>query len=146
VRLSPDRSRELFAAARVARLATADGAGVPHLVPVTFVVESLRDGGQDTDVVWFAVDHKPKSGTNLRRLRNIAANPLVSFLADCYDEDWSRLWWVRADGVADVLRAPEQRREPVALLREKYPQYDRTPPDGAVVRTRVTRWSGWSAS
>ncbi|GAB2997294.1 TIGR03668 family PPOX class F420-dependent oxidoreductase [Amycolatopsis acidiphila] len=124
-----------FAAARVARLATADAAGVPHLVPVTF---ALDDGA-----IVFAVDHKPKRSTDLRRLRNIAANPAVSFLADGYDEDWSRLWWVRADGTARVLGS-----DPAAIeaLRAKYPQYRERPPEGPVVRTEVTAWRGWSAS
>lgn len=124
-----------FAAARVARLATADAAGTPHLVPVTFALE----GGE----VVFAVDHKPKRSTDLKRLRNIAANPAVSFLADGYDEDWTRLWWVRADGVARVLDSDPTA---VAALRAKYAQYRDRPPEGPVVRTRVTAWRAWSGS
>lgn len=124
-----------FAAARVARLATADAAGVPHLVPVTFAL----DGG----AIVFAIDHKPKRSTNLRRLRNIAENPAVSFLADGYDEDWSRLWWVRADGTAEIL---ESSPSAVAALQAKYPQYRARPPAGPVVRTRVSAWRSWSAS
>ncbi|MDT8912804.1 TIGR03668 family PPOX class F420-dependent oxidoreductase [Amycolatopsis sp. PS_44_ISF1] len=137
MRLSSEDSRARFAAARVARLATAGADGGPHLVPVTFAVHG--------DTVVFAVDHKPKSTTALRRLANIAENPAVCFLADEYAEDWSRLWWVRADGVARVL-AEADRAEPVRWLAEKYPQYAEHPPEHAVVSTVVRAWRGWSAS
>ena len=131
MKLSSEEARARFAAARVARLATVSAAGVPHLVPVTFAVRG--------DTVVFAVDHKPKSTTSLRRLRNIAENAAVCFLADGYDEDWSRLWWARADGTASVVASGE-RAEPVSWLVEKYEQY----PEHAVVATRVHRWSGWA--
>jgi PPOX class probable F420-dependent enzyme len=133
--VTPAEARERFAAARVARLATVSAEGVPHLVPVTFAV---RD-----DVVVFAVDHKPKSTTSLRRLRNIAENPAVCFLADGYDEDWSRLWWARADGVA---RVEPPGAEPVSWLVAKYEQYAERPPEHAVVVTEIHTWSGWSGS
>jgi PPOX class probable F420-dependent enzyme len=135
MRLCEQEARDRFAAARVARLATADAGGVPHLVPVTFVV--------DGEEIFFAVDHKPKSTANLRRLRNIGANPAVSFLADRYDEDWTRLWWVRADGAARVLETAERA---VVLLREKYAQYREHPPAGVVVATTVSAWHGWSGA
>ncbi|NBH09855.1 TIGR03668 family PPOX class F420-dependent oxidoreductase [Amycolatopsis sp. SID8362] len=133
--MTPEEARERFAAARVARLATVSAAGVPHLVPVTFAVRG--------DVVVFAVDHKPKSTTSLRRLRNIAANPAVCFLADGYSEDWSRLWWARADGTARVL-PDDERAEPVSWLVEKYAQYAERPPEHAVVVTAVHTWRGWT--
>lgn len=103
MQLSAGQARALLASARVARLATADAAGRPHLVPVTFAVGggSAGDGG----VVYIAIDHKPKSTVNLKRLRNIAANPAVSVLADHYAEDWEQLWWARADGTAEILAA-----------------------------------------
>jgi PPOX class probable F420-dependent enzyme len=135
VKLSPAEARDRFAAARVARLATVSADGVPHLVPVTFAV---RD-----DVVVFAVDHKPKSSVALRRLRNIAENPAVCFLADGYAEDWSRLWWARADGVA---RVEPPGAEPVAWLVAKYEQYAERPPEHAVVVTDVHTWSGWAGA
>jgi PPOX class probable F420-dependent enzyme len=133
--MTPDEARARFAAARVARLATASASGVPHLVPVTFAVRG--------DTVVFAVDHKPKSSVALRRLRNIAENPAVCFLADGYSEDWSELWWARADGVARVLPDAE-RAEPVSWLVAKYEQYAQRPPEHAVVATEVRRWSGWT--
>jgi PPOX class probable F420-dependent enzyme len=143
VRLEPGEARERFAAARVARLATVDASGRPHLVPVTFAV--------DGDVVAFAVDHKPKTTTRLRRLANIAANPAVGLLVDVYDEDWARLWWARADGTAAVLEADRDadraaRDRALASLAERYAQYREVPLVGSVVVVSVSRWSGWAAS
>src|SRR4051812_49360507 len=96
-------ARRRFAAARVARLATADADGRPHLVPLVFVVAG--------ETIYSAVDAKPKRTTALRRLANVAANPRVAALVDHYDEDWAALWWVRADGTGRVLDAagPEAR-------------------------------------
>ncbi len=135
--MTPEQARERFAAARVARLATVGADAVPHLVPVTFAVHG--------DVIAFAVDHKPKSTTALRRLANIAANPAVCFLVDVYAEDWSALWWARADGVARVLDDPADRAAPLDWLRTKYPQYAEHPPEHAVVSTLVHAWRGWAA-
>jgi PPOX class probable F420-dependent enzyme len=132
MRLDREEARRRFLAARVARLGTVSAVGQPHLVPVTFA-------GVD-DTVVFAVDAKPKAGTDLRRLRNIRANPRVSLLVDHYDEDWSRLWWVRADGVARII----ERGGSVDGLVAKYPQYRDQPPAGPVVEVTVTRWSGWA--
>ena len=129
--LSEARAR--FAAARVARLATVSADGMPHLVPVTFAV--------DGDTVVIAVDHKPKRTTDLKRLRNIAAQPRVSLLADHYDEDWDQLWWVRADGRARVADTG-----PVDLLVAKYPQYTGRPPAGPVIVVEIELWRGWAAS
>src|SRR4051795_978279 len=90
-------ARTRFAAAHVARLATAGTDGRPHLVPVVFAL--------DGDTLYTAVDDvKPKATTRLRRLANIAANPAVALLADHYEDDWSALWWVRADGTGRLLR------------------------------------------
>jgi PPOX class probable F420-dependent enzyme len=137
VRLGSEEARSRFASARVARLATVSADGVPHLVPVTFAVRG--------DVVVFAVDHKPKSSVALRRLRNIAENPAVCFLADGYSEDWSQLWWVRADGLARVLPDGD-RAEPISWLVAKYEQYAERPPEHAVVATEVRTWSGWAGA
>jgi PPOX class probable F420-dependent enzyme len=130
------RARERFAAARVARLATADAAGRPHLVPVVFAVQDDR--------IYTVVDAKPKRTTSLRRLANVAANPAVALLADHYEEDWSALWWVRAEGRGRVL-APEDAEavRAVALLAARYPQQQAV---GAVLAVDVQRWSGWTAS
>ena len=124
--------------ARVARLATADAKGRPHVVPITFAV--------DADTLYFAVDAKPKRSTDLKRLRNIAANPAVSVLVDHYEDDWERLWWVRVDGAARGVADPAQADSALALLAAKYEQYRGTPPPGPVVRIDIGRMSGWSSA
>jgi PPOX class probable F420-dependent enzyme len=138
--IEPAAARSLFAAARVARLATVDQTGRPHLVPIVFAVEG--------ETIYSAVDHKPKRTTALRRLANVVANPAVTLLVDHYDdEDWQALWWVRVDGVGRVV-PPEQpeAREAVALLTAKYGQHRERPPAGPVLAIAVDRWSAWSAS
>ncbi len=125
-----------FGAARVARLATTDADGSPHLVPVVFALVG--------ETVWTAVDAKPKTTTALRRLDNVRAHPVVSLLVDHYADDWATLWWVRADGVATVLDVDEGRAG-LAALTAKYPQYQDNPPPGPVLRVDVTRWVSWSA-
>ncbi len=110
-------ARDRFLAARVARLATVSESGAPHLVPVTFAVIPATLSGiveptaaESTELIVFAIDHKPKSTTALRRLDNIAANPRVAFLVDVYDDNWDRLWWVRADASAGVIDREQQGR------------------------------------
>jgi PPOX class probable F420-dependent enzyme len=133
--VTPEEARERFSAARVARLATADGAGRPHLVPIVFAVEGDR--------VYSVVDAKPKRTGALRRLANVRENPAVALLVDHYDDDWSALWWARADGQARVLE-PDQPEagQAVGLLAQRYPQQQAT---GPVLAVDVARWSGWSA-
>ncbi len=136
MRWSSEHAREIFAASRVARLATVSADCHPHLVPVTFVAHE--------DTVATAVDTKPKSTTNLKRLANITANPRVCLLADEYDDDWDRLWWARADGQARIAHAGAEREAALERLARRYPQYDRSPPTGPVILVDVHRWSGWS--
>jgi PPOX class probable F420-dependent enzyme len=113
-------------------------AGRPHIVPVTFAVTG--------DVIYTVVDAKPKSTANLARLRNIRAHPQVAVLADHYADDWSALWWVRADGRAVVVSGPEAMAAPIALLSGRYPDYRKNPPAGPVIAIAVDRWTGWSAA
>jgi PPOX class probable F420-dependent enzyme len=149
MRLDAGAARRLFAGSAVARLATVTPAGHPHIVPVTFVLDSRPGQG---DWVYTAVDHKPKSTARLQRLRNIQAHPRVALLADHYADDWTRLWWVRADGEAAVLGAPADAAEaagaagPLRLLAARYPQYAAQPPAGPVIAVRVDRWTGWAAA
>lgn len=134
--MEAEEARQLFASARVARLATCDADDRPHLVPITFAL--------DGDVILTAVDHKPKRTTKLRRLANIAANPRVSVLADHYEDDWSRLWWVRADGTAVVVEpGTSEHTDAGTRLAERYDQYRERPPEGPAIRITVSRWSGW---
>jgi PPOX class probable F420-dependent enzyme len=126
---------------RVAVLGTADGAGTPHLVPVTFAVVE--------DCVVFAVDHKPKSGRRLRRLENIEGRAEVSFLVDHYDDDWAQLWWVRVDAraivVADAVQDNRYDRA-VDALAARYQQYREVRPHHAIVIARVGTVTGWAFS
>jgi PPOX class probable F420-dependent enzyme len=134
--VTTSEARDRFAAARVARLATADSSGRPHLVPIVFAVEGDR--------VYSAVDAKPKRTTALRRLANVRQNPVVALLVDHYDEaDWDALWWVRADGRGRLLEPEEsEAQRAIVLLGDRYPQQRAT---GAVLAVDVERWSGWSA-
>jgi PPOX class probable F420-dependent enzyme len=127
----------MFADSPVAMLATVRPDAAPHVVPVVFAVHG--------DVVYTAVDAKRKSTRRLRRLVNIEANPQVSLLVDHYDDDWSQLWWVRADGVAAIHYRGDEMASGYALLRRKYPQYQRIALDGPVVTVDVKRWSSWQA-
>lgn len=133
-----DDARGRFAGARVARLGTVAGDWQPHLVPITF---ALVEG-----VIWTVVDGKPKSTTALKRLANIAANPRVSVLVDHYAEDWSALWWVRADGRAEVLElADPVAAHGIRALRDKYEPYAAQSPPGPVIRIAVETWRWWAA-
>lgn len=107
-------------------------------MPVTF---ALSPTGR---ILVTAVDQKPKSTTDLRRLRNIAAENRVSVLADEYDEDWSRLWWVRLDGTAAVATGDTERAEAIAWLTAKYPQYRGNAPRGPVIRVEIRTVTGWA--
>jgi len=126
--------RRRLAGARVARLATVAPDGAPRLVPICFVLAG--------DLIHSAVDAKPKRTPRLARLAAVEREPRVSVLADEWSEDWSRLWWVRADGHARVVEL-----EPgvLARLAAKYPQYRESPPPGPVMEISVERWRGWSA-
>jgi PPOX class probable F420-dependent enzyme len=146
--MTDEEARRRFAKARVARLATTDADGRPHIVPMVFVLASGRDTSKTRsgDTVYSAVDAKPKRSTSLRRLANIAANPRVAVLVDHYEDDWHALWWVRADGRGRVLDADEpEGRDAIARLMARYPQYHEQSPRGPVVAIDVTRWSHWSA-
>ena len=131
-------ARERFERSPVARLATVDPGGAPHLVPVVFAIES--------DSLWTAVDGKPKASRSLRRLANLRANPRVSLLVDHYEDDWSALWWVRVDGLATVLEpGSDEEGVGIARLAAKYAQYQADPPAGPVVLVKVETWRSWSA-
>ncbi|MBF0662252.1 MULTISPECIES: TIGR03668 family PPOX class F420-dependent oxidoreductase [unclassified Rhodococcus (in: high G+C Gram-positive bacteria)] len=124
--------------ARVARLATADGSGEPHLVPIVFAL--------DGDAIHTCVDDKPKTTRRLRRLADIAANPRVSVLVDHYSDDWSQLWWIRIDGIATVHAADtDAGATGLDALVRKYPQYRSTRPPGPVITIARLRWRSWSA-
>ena len=121
---------------RDAYLATADAEGRPHAVPIGFALAG--------DTLYFAVDAKPKQSVNLKRLRNIAANPHVAVLFDHYEEDWSTLWWVRVDGMARVVEDAVEAERAIDLLLARYPQYRSMRPGGPVVAITIQRMTGWA--
>ena len=125
-------------AARVARLATTDPDGRPHLVPIVFVL--------DGDTLYSAVDRKPKRSTTLRRIENARTRPDVTLLVDHYEEDWRRLWWIRVRGRARVLDGGDESERALALLAEKYEQYRADPPHGPVLAVDIVELREWSAT
>ncbi len=146
-----EAERNFVAHYRIGHLATADAAGVPHVVPVCFVVAG--------DDLYITIDGKPKQGTatDLKRLRNIAANPAVAVVVDRYDEDWTRLGWVMLRGKAGVLgaclapsdahlriRRGAEHDRAQALLRLRYPQYRAMALESLpVIAVRIERVTSW---
>ena len=134
-----DRARALVGGARVARLGTLSKTGRVDLVPMTF---ALVD-----DVMYTAVDHKPKRTTELKRLENVRATPEVSVLVDEYDDiDWTALWWVRLRGLARVIEEGPEYDAGIDALVAKYEQYRSVRPDGPAMVIEIIRWQWWSAS
>jgi PPOX class probable F420-dependent enzyme len=123
--------RERVRDARVAILGTINENGTPHLVPITFALEG--------DAIYSAIDHKPKTTTQLKRLANIERDPRVTLLVQNYADDWTLLWWVRMEGNARLTD------EGLDALMSKYPQYRERPPSGTVIAIDVSEWSGWYA-
>ena len=134
--LSEHQARFL-ASRRVGHLATADARGTPHLVPVCFAV---REGA-----LYITIDQKPKGDPRaLKRLKNIIENPAVAFVADRYDEDWTRLGWVMLRGPAEILGDGVEHDRAQALLRSRYPQYRGMELDGLpVIAIRIERVTSW---
>lgn len=130
------RLRTRVTEARVARLATVRPNGRPHIVPITFAIHG--------DTIITAIDQKPKTTTDLQRLRNIETHPFASVLIDHYEDDWSRLWWVRGDGTARIVLDGLPREHAIARLAEKYPPYRGSLPEGPVIVVSVERWTSWS--
>ena len=136
--IDPEEITRRLKETRSATLGTVDHAGRPHLVPIVF---AYRDGR-----LYTAVDHKPKSTRRLKRLRNISANSKVSVLLDRYDDDWTRLWWIRIDGTARVIDSGPSFQEGITLLIRKYLPYGAQPPPGPVIEIRVETIRAWSAT
>lgn len=135
-----------FAQSPVARLATSTPDGTPHLVPVVFALGARRPAeATGADVIYTAVNAKRKTTQRLRRLANLEHNPRASVLVDSYADDWTQLWWVRADGVAAIHRDGEVMRAAYRLLRAKYAQYQSVPLNGPVIAIAVQRWASWHA-
>jgi len=135
--LSP-HERQFLETRRVARLATADQQGAPHVVPVCFALAE--------NTLYITIDQKPKrdAGRPLKRLRNIVDNPAVAVVVDHYDEDWTQLGWVMLRGRAEILADGAEHNQAQTLLRTRYPQLQAMQigslPVIAVRLERVTRW------
>lgn len=127
--------------AQVARLATVDEKGRPHIIPVCFACDGA--------VFYTAVDRKPKrlAPQKLARLRHIRATPQVALLIDQYDEDWTQLWYILVRGQAKLLpqSAQKERTDAIRRLREKYPQYTSglLPADAPIIRIAPERFNSW---
>ena len=122
----------------MARLATVDPDGHPHLVPCCFAIAG--------EVAYSVVDHKPKRSAALRRLDNVRLNPSVCLLVDHYEDDWSALWWVRFDGHARIIEDGPEHAAALALLCAKYEQYRTTPPSGTVLAIDVSTVRAWPSA
>ena len=136
VKLEPEAGRDSALSERIGRLATVSAGGDPHVVPVTFAEVESR--------LAIGIDEKPKTTFQLKRLSNIRANPRVALLWDRYDEDWTQLWWVRADGVASIEEQGTLWGRAWQALNEKYGQYEGRAHNGPVIMIEVTKWSGWA--
>jgi PPOX class probable F420-dependent enzyme len=135
--LMSDAARAFCERCRVARLATADTRGVPHLVPVCYAIVD--------DSLYITIDEKPKrTDIPLKRLRNIAENPEIAVTMDRWDEDWHRLAWVMLHGRAEILAGGAEHDAAQERLRERYPQY-RTMELAPlpVIAMRIARASAW---
>jgi PPOX class probable F420-dependent enzyme len=132
-----EHQTRFLASRRVGHLATADGRGAPHVVPVCFVVSE--------GALYITIDQKPKGDPRaLKRLRNITENPLTAFVADHYDEDWTRLGWVMLRGPAEILADGAEHDRAQALLRSRYPQYQGMALAGLpVIALRIERVTSW---
>lgn len=125
-------------AQRVARLATVDRQGRPHIVPVVFAYAAGR--------LYTPVDLKPKSAPpeRLRRVKNIHANPHVQVLVDHYDDDWRRLGYVQLRGRAQLIERGYEYRRAIRLLERKYPQYLDLPLQGRpIIKVSVEHTVVW---
>jgi PPOX class probable F420-dependent enzyme len=133
-----DKERTFLLDQRVGRLATADGNGAPHVLPVGYAL------GADT--LYITIDDKPKrtSGRKLKRLQNIIENPRAAVVVDRYDEDWSRLGWVMLRGHAEILDDGDEHDNAQALLRARYPQLAGMQIAGyPVIALRIERVTSW---
>jgi PPOX class probable F420-dependent enzyme len=132
-----DQQRHFLNASRVGHLATADRAGVPHVIPVCYAAIE--------ETIYITIDEKPKRrDVILKRVRNILENPRFAFTVDRWDEDWTRLGWIMVRGAAEILDSGAEHDRAQALLRERYPQYRAMAiEDLPVLALHIARVTGW---
>ena len=144
------QERAFLSDARRATLATTAPDGRPRLVPGCFILAAAPDE-VGRPLVYTPLDEKPKQSPDPRRLarvQDLLVLPDVTLLVDRWDEDWSRLAWVRAYGVGELLEPQPHEREEhgraVSALRDKYPQYrNQALEERPVVRIALTRAVSW---
>lgn len=137
-KLSPSQDRFLRSA-RAGHLATADANGQPHVIPVCYVFNG--------ESIYSVLDAKPKTTPlrQLRRVRNILANSRVSLVVDHYEEDWTKLQYVMVTGDAELVESGEEWTRSIAMLREKYPQYQSMDlAESPVIKITPARFVPWS--
>jgi PPOX class probable F420-dependent enzyme len=128
--------RRRVAEARAARVGTLDERGRAHLVPIVYVI--------DGDTLYSSTDAGPRP---VKRLRNLQWDPRVTVLVDVYDEDWSKVWWVRLRGSGRAVEEGPEWEHARRLLWEKYPQFQQAPAEegaGPIMAVDVEEWSGWA--
>lgn len=132
-----ERQRNFLDQRRVGHLATADRDGAPHLIPVCYAV--------DRDSLYITIDEKPKRQDRpLKRVRNILENPQAAFVADRWDEDWTRLGWIMLRGRAEILDGGAEHDHAQSLLVARYPQYRAMSlADLPVIALRIARATAW---
>ena len=138
-----EQETRFLASCRVGHLATADQRARPHIVPVCFV--------ESEGALYISIDEKPKGDPRrLKRLRNIVENPVAAFVADRYDEDWTRLGWIMLRGPAEILAAGSEHDRAQDLLRSRYRQYQamelKSLPVIVIRIERVSRWGNLSVA
>jgi PPOX class probable F420-dependent enzyme len=109
------RLKAIINKAKVARLATVDSEGKPHLVPVVFVY----DGEHYYIPIDKKTKQKPSEPEKLKRVKNIQTNPNIALLIDEYNEDWTKLYFVMVQGRALLISNKKGERENELLLFEK---------------------------
>ena len=119
-------------------LCTANDERGTDAVPIVFAVVN--------EYLAFPIDTvKPKSSTQLRRIRNLESDPRATVLVQHWDKnDWSKLWWVRAE--LTWIHAPST-TDSISLeaaLTAKYEQYS-DQPFTEIHMFRIERLTGWSA-
>jgi PPOX class probable F420-dependent enzyme len=137
---------------RTATLATISDTGQPRLVPICFVL-AAPDPAEPSAILYSPLDEKPKRGADVRdlaRVRDIVGRPEVTLLFDRWDEDWSRLAWLRARGTASLVEPgadAEAHAATVDALRAKYPQYRGHAIDALpMLRIAIAEVVSWEAS
>ncbi len=133
--------RKRLEKARVARLATVNARGQPHIVPICFALDGA--------FFYTAIDRKPKrvAPEKLTRVRNITATGQAALVIDEYSEDWSRLWFVLVRGRARLVTISKERMQAIQLLRKKYRQYAEgmLSDEAMVIRIEPLSFTAWPA-